>query len=132
MNLIDLSPQVAQAKAFGRGLLAVSIVVVAVVGLITAVRWVNDPFGLGKAHVAKVETQAVVNGQQAASNAAGAAINDQRATNVAKIHKTGQEARDAVIQSTDPDDAVGDYLDGLDRVRNDGRARVSDPEADGG
>jgi type II secretory pathway pseudopilin PulG len=132
MNITDLSPEVAAAKAAGRDILVVVIVIVAVVGLITAVRWVNDPLGLGKAHVAKVETQATVNSQQAASNAAGAAINDSRATNVAQIHKTGQEARHAVQQSTDQDDAVRRYLDGLERVRRDGAAVIADPAADGG
>ncbi len=131
MNLVDLSPQVSAAKAFVRGILAVVVIGAIVVGLITAVRWANDPFGLGKKHLATVETKAVANGQQADSNAAGARINDVRAGNVANIHKTGQEARNAVAQSTDPDDAIGDYLAGLDRVRDAGRARVTDPAADG-
>lgn len=126
MNLPDLTP----AKAVGRGLLAVLIIGLFVAGLVAAVRWVNDPLGLGKKHLVQAESAAATNGQQAASNAAGATINDQRAANLAKLDQTAQEARHAVQDASTYDDAAGDYLAGLERLRHAGAAPIGEPATD--
>lgn len=132
MNIADISPQWGAAKAIGKVVLAVVAAAVVVAGVYTVAGKITDPFGWKKAKVEKVEGQAVTSGQQAASNAAGAAIGDRRATNVAKIDKTAQEARNAVHDAEDYDAALRGYLDGLDRLRRDGAAPVTDPAADPG
>lgn len=114
------------------GFSALIVLGLVVLGTSTAIDWIKHPFGLGKSQLAKAQTQAVVNGQQATSNAAGAAINDSRASNIARIHKTAQEARHAVQQSTDHDDRLRQYLDGLERVRRDGAAPITADPADRG
>lgn len=111
---------------------AVMVLGLVVLGSSTAIDWIKHPFGLGKNQLAKAQAQAVVNGQQATSNAAGAAINDSRASNIARIHQTAQEARHAVQQTTDHDDRLRQYLDGLERVRRDGAAPITADPVDGG
>lgn len=120
-----------RAKTIARWVAAGLAVVVVLAAAATAVQLMSDPFGLKARHLAAVETQAVVNGQQAASEHAGAVINDSRAANVAKIQKTGQEARNAVAQNADADASIGDYLTGLDRVRVDGAASITTVDPDG-
>lgn len=110
----------------GRG--AVAIIVV--VGVLALVHWVGDPFGWVERRLENAEASAAVNGQQADSNAAGAAINDSRATNVANIKKTAQEARHALATTPDHDDRLRLYLDALDQLRRDGAAPIADPSSD--
>lgn len=114
-------------KVFG----AVVLAIVLLAGLGWVVDQVRHPFGLGRNALPAAKAEAAVNGQQADINAAGAAINDSRAANLAKIHKTAQEARHAVQQTTDHDARLREYLAGLERLRRDGEAPVTVDPADG-
>ncbi|MEH0194590.1 hypothetical protein V7S57_02525 [Caulobacter sp. CCNWLY153] len=118
------------AKGAIRAGVAVAVIGLIIAGLMTAAHFVSDPLGSKARRLDTAQTNAVVAGQQAASNGAGAAINDRRATNVANIQKTAQEARYEVATSTDHDDALRRYLAGLERVRHEGAAGVADPAAD--
>lgn len=111
---------------------AVVLAVILLAGAGTVIDKIKHPFGLGKNALPAARAEAQANGQQAQINASAAAINDSRATNVARIHQTAQEARHAVQQTTDHDARLRQYLDGLDRVRIDGAAPVADDPADEG
>lgn len=111
---------------------AVILGVILLAGAGTVVDWIKHPFGLGKNALPAARAEAKAAGQQADINAAGAAINDSRAANITRIHKTAQEARHAVQQTADHDARLRQYLDGIDRVRSDGAAAIADDPADGG
>lgn len=111
------------------GLVAIALLLI---GGGAVVDWFKHPFGIGKNALPEARAEAKVNGQQAKINADGAAINDSRAGNIARIHQTATEARHAVQQTTDYDARVRQYLDGLDRVRDDGRAPIAADQPDGG
>jgi hypothetical protein len=115
-------------KLFG---LVVAVILV-LVGGSAVVDMIKHPFGLGKNALPEARAQAKAAGQQADINASGAAINDSRAANITRIHKTAQEARHAVQQTADHDARLRQYLDGIDRVRSDGAAAIADDPADGG
>lgn len=114
-------------KLFG----AVVLAVVLLAGLGWVVDQVRHPFGLRRNALPAAKAEAKVNGQQAKINADGAAINDSRANNIAKIHKTAQEARHAVQQTTDHDARLREYLSGLERLRRDGESPIAVDPADG-
>ncbi|KQV66655.1 hypothetical protein [Caulobacter sp. Root343] len=111
---------------------ALAVVALVLIGAGAAIDWVKHPFGLGRNALPAARAEAKVNGQQAQINADGAAINDSRAGNIARIHQTAQEARHAVQQTADYDVRLRRYLDGLDGVRNDGAAPIAADPADGG
>jgi hypothetical protein len=125
-----MTPEIKNAAKI-TGALIGAVVVLA--GVAKVADFVRHPFGLGKNALPEARAEAKVNGQQAQINAKGAAINDSRATNIARIHQTATEARHAVQQTTDHDDRLRQYLAGLDRVRHDGAAPIAaDPTDEGG
>jgi hypothetical protein len=129
MNLPDLTPT-GQIRKVGK-LIAIAVaVVISIIGALVVMKFVGDPFGFGKRKTETAQATATVNGQQAASNAAGAAINDNRAGNVARLDRTAQEGQNAIWRADDLDAAYGSYLAHLECLRDQGRAPVAVRAAD--
>lgn len=108
---------------------AVVLAVLLVLGVLSVVGFVKDPFGWRKGQLTEAKAQAVTATKQAETNQAGAVINDRRARNTQTAYSKSEEARRA-IQTPDYDAALREYGAGIDRVREAGRSGLAEPDGE--
>lgn len=99
-----------------------AVAVAVVIGAVVALAWNFDPFGRRKAAEARADAATV----QADISTGAAEVAGQVATRTQSIQRKAEEAHHALDASTDPDDDLAAWSDGIDRVRDAG-AGSDDP-----